>query len=207
MKSEYLDEEKRDINIGIKVNKRGKLLVILIIAVLIICALLFFIFGARNNKTKIITKATLKKFIKINELSSYQFLYNGIVPKYSDKDNKDVKYYLYYEGKIKAGINPNKIDYKIKRIEKTVIVTLPEVKITERYVDIKSLDFMFQKNFVDKSRITSEGYFLAKEDLKRQTSKKKEPTIYTIARKNARKIVKGLIKPFVKDYGYDVVVK
>ena len=206
MNEEMNNQEKQDINIGVKVNKSGKLIVALIISILIIAALIYFIFGGfRLKRETVASKSTLEKVVKARELSSYKFIYNGIAPK-KYKGKKKVKYNVYYESTVKAGVDLSKVN--ITKRKKKVIVQLPKITYTSYNVDYKTLAIMNMGiASLDESTIIQEAYHVALADLKKEVKTKRKKEIDKVAKRNARKIVKGLLEPLVKPHDWKVIVK
>ena len=206
MNEEMNNQEKQDINIGVKVNKSGKLIVALIISILIIAALIYFIFGGfRLKRETVASTSTLEKVVKARELSSYKFIYNGIAPK-KYKGKKKVKYNVYYESTVKAGVDLSKVN--ITKRKKKVIVQLPKITYTSYNVDYKTLAIMNMGiASLDESTIIQEAYHVALADLKKEVKTKRKKEIDKVAKRNARKIVKGLLEPLVKPHDWKVIVK
>ncbi len=200
------DDEERDIQISVKTNKMGKLIICLLIALVIIGGLLYYIFGVNSTEAKYVSKSNLKRIVSVSELSTYKYVYNGIARKYSDKKKKELSYCVYYEGNVKAGLDAKKIEIKSKRIAKIVKVILPEITITNYKVKPDSVKAMYMETF-HKRKSHAKLYKVAKNDLEIKTKGKEEKEIKKAARKNAEKIIKSLIEPLVKQYDYKVVFK
>ena len=200
------DDEEQSIQINVKTNKTGKLIVGLLIALVIIGGLLYYIFGVNSTETKYFSKSNLQRIVGASELSTYNYMYYGIARKYSDKKKKDLSYCVYYEGNVKAGLDAKKVKFKLKRIRKKVVVLLPEINITKYKVKPDSVKAMYMETF-HKKKSHAKLYKVAKDDLEIKTKGKEENEIKKAARKNAEKIIKGLIEPLVKQYDYKVVFK
>ena len=201
---EHYDDEEQDIKISVKTNKTGKLIVCLIIAIVIIAGLLYFILGRQSTETEYVSKSSLKRIVNEHELSTYKFLYNGVARKYSDKKKKDLSYCVYYEGSVKAGLDASKVDFHVKKLKRIIKVKLPEIRITSYKVKADSIKAMYMETF-HKKKSHAKLYKVAKKDLKKKTEGAEEKEIIKAATDNAKKIVKGLIEPLVKQYDYKVV--
>lgn len=206
MSEEMNNQEKQDIKIGVKVNKSGKLIVALIVSILIIAALVYFIFGGfKIKRESVVSTSTLEKVVKTRELSSYKFIYNGIAPRKYKGKNK-VKYNVYYESTVKAGVDLSKV--KISKRKKEVIVQLPMITYTSYNVNYKTIAIMnMGMASLDESTIIQEAYHVALADLKNEVKTKRKKEIDKVAIRNAEKIVRGLIEPLVKPHDYKVIVK
>ncbi len=206
MEKEHYDDEEQDIKITVKTNKTGKLIVCLIIAIVIIAGLLYFIFGRNSDETKYVSTSNLEKIVNVHELSTYQYLYNGIARKYSDKKKKDLSYCVYYEGSVKAGLDASQVKFHIKRIKRIIKVELPEIRISKYKVKPDSIKAMYMDTFHKKLK-HSKLYKVAKNDLKKKTEGAEEKEIIESAKDNAEKIVRSLVEPLVKQYNYKVEFK
>lgn len=151
--------------------------------------------AGRGKKAQIITTATLEQIIDVDELSTYEALYNGICTVMNEKKKEKADYHVYYEAKVKAGIDFEKVEISIDQDTKNIKVDIPEIKITSADVDITSLDFIFENNKANDATVSEEAYRKCKEDVKQESSK--DEAIYRLAEQNAENIIKALINPFV----------
>ena len=75
---------------------------------IVLCVLgIVLISGKKNkeDKTEIVTKSTLEKIINVSELSTYEAVYNGVAKVMNDKKTEKIDYHVYYEARVKAGID------------------------------------------------------------------------------------------------------
>lgn len=174
--------------------------------VLIIIGTLLFSGMTKNQKSKeIITKATLEKIINVSELSTFEAVYNGIAQVMSKEEPTQTDYYVSYEAKVKAGIDLEKVDVSVDNKTKKISVTLPEVQITDRNVDIASLDYIFENNRANTETVSQEAYKACIEDVTNESTN--EDAIYELARQNAKNIVEALINPFVEQLDSEYVLE
>lgn len=174
--------------------------------VLIIIGTLLFSGMTKNQKSKeIITKATLEKIINVSELSTFEAVYNGIAQVMSKEEPTQTDYYVSYEAKVKAGIDLEKVDVSVDNKTKKISVTLPEVQITDRNVDIASLDYIFENNRANTETVSQEAYKACIEDVTNESIN--EDAIYELARQNAKNIVEALINPFVEQLDSEYVLE
>lgn len=170
-----------------------------VIAVLIAAvADIVLLCGRINKKTKkeIITQSTLKKMINVDELSTFEAVYNGITEVMNKEEPEKIDYYVYYEAKVKAGIDFEKVEVDIDDEAKKISVTLPEIKINDVNVDIASLDYIFENESANTETVSQEAYKAAIVDVTKESAE--ESSIYELAAQNARNIIEALINPFIK---------
>ena len=170
-----------------------------IIAVVIIALTGIFLFSVSFDKEKekeIITKSTIEKIINVSELSTFEAVYNGITEVMNTDDPEKVDYYVYYESKVKAGIDFAKVKVSIDDNDKKISIIRPEIKINDINVDITSLDYMFENEKANTENVSQQAYKAAIEDVTNESSG--EDAIYELAEQNAKNIVEALVSPFVK---------
>lgn len=191
-----------------KINELFKKLgknTVLVIVILIIVLALFLIITNKKGETTITTKSELIKILDISELSSVEYVYNGIATK-TKKDNK-VAYYVSYNGKVRAGVNIKDIKYDEDPINKKIIVTLPEIQIFDAIVEAGQLDFIFIDTNYDTETVHQEAFNLSKTALENTIKDDKE--FYDKARENIESIVRATIEPIIdtKDNEYQLEIK
>lgn len=155
---------------------RVKSIVVAIGILLVIIAVPgIYLKAVSKSKSEIITTSTLEKIINVNDLSTYESIYNGVTQVMNEKKPDKVDYYVSYKAKVKAGI-----DFK---------------KITIN-VDISSLDYIFENKKSETATVSEEAYKKCKEDVKIKVNK--EDAIYDYAAENAKNVVKALVEPFIQ---------
>ena len=170
-----------------------------IIAIVILALLGIFLFSgnfSKEKKKEIITKSTIEKIINVSELSTFEAVYNGITEVMNETDPEMIDYYVYYESKVKAGIDFEKVKVNIDDNEKKISIIIPEIKINDINVDITSLDYMFENEKANTENVSQQAYKAAIEDATNESSS--EDAIYELAEQNAKNIVEALVSPFVK---------
>lgn len=192
--------------------KASKNIVKLVVGILVICVIVAVILGLRgrlqqDREPEIITKTTLEKIIDVSELSTFEATYNGIAKVMNEEKPENVDYYVYYEAKVKAGIDFEKVEVTVDNEQKVVTVTLPDVQINDINVDIASLDYIFENKKADTSTISETAYKECIEDVTEES--KNAQAIYTLAQQNARNVIEALVKPFIEqlDEEYTLEVK
>lgn len=147
----------------------------------------------------IISEATLIEAINISELSTAKYKYKGIAEHYKNDKKTKVQCYIYYEAEVKAGIDMGLVHFDIDHENKTVIPSLPEIKITVNTIDEKTLDFMPEKIDVELKTILSE----CKEDAEKEASRSAE--LLSTAEENLQSIIEALTYPLLEQDGYRIV--
>lgn len=180
----------------------GVLAVILAGAALVLPRLL----KTKEPQVTTITKASLEKVLEISDLETLDYTYNSIVD-VMDVDGETAKYHVAYEGVVTAGIDFEKIGVSVEDDTKTVVVTIPEAEVQNVYVDMGTMEYIFEKDRYETETVSQEAYHRCCEDLEKKA--KEETSLLTIARDNAVEAVNGLIAPWVEqmDEEYQVEVR
>lgn len=191
--------------------KQKKKLVLIIVAG---CALLaisigvitFSVLSSKEPKKEILTASTLEKIINVSELSTYESVYNGIAKVTNEEKPEKVDFYVAYEAKVKAGIDFEKTAITLDDEAKTIIVTLPEVTITDIEVS-EALDFIFENTKAETSTVYAKAYNECIRDAESESATKE--AIKDLAKENAKNVVKALLTPFIEqlDETYTLKVK
>lgn len=90
---------------------------------------------------------------------------------------------------------------------KTVVVTVPEAEIQNVYVDMGTMEYIFEKDKYETETVSQEAYHACCGDLENKA--KEEASLLNIARDNAVEVVNALIAPWVEqtDEEYHVEVR
>lgn len=163
-------------------------------------------FTGEEGKVTTITKASLEKVFEISELSTADYIYNAVARAYGE-DKTTVAYYVAYEGKVKAGIDFDKLDISINEAEKHITIKLPDVEFQEQSVDPGTLKYIFKDRDRQRENIHQEAFELCEKDLKERVRQEKD--LKDQAKKNAQAVVQGLVEPWVKqiDSEYSITVQ
>lgn len=175
-----------------------KFILFLIMIIAAMTTYLIYDFKKQNKKEEpeIITKTNLEKVLNVSDLSTFEAIYNGIAAVAGEEKPENIDYYVYYEAKVKAGIDFKQIKVDVNEKAKLITVTLPEVKITDVDVDIASLDYIFINNKSNTQTVSAKAYKKCIEDVTDESNSTSE--IYESAKLNARNMVEALIKPFTE---------
>ncbi len=177
------------------------------IVLLIICAIVVIpkMLNSDEEKVVTITKSSLEKIIKINDMSTLEYTYNAIAH-VNDEDGK-AKYHVAYEGTVTAGIDITKVDVSVDEQNKKIKIVIPEAKIQAIDVDIAKMDFIFEKSKYETETVSQEAYKACLEDLEKRANS--EDDLLSMAKENAVDSITALITPWVEqiDEEYSVKIK
>ena len=190
-------EEVRSVKRKIKV-----LLVLLLIAALIFCILftLFKLLPNSEGRIDVVSKHNVVETIKKSDLSTVKYTYNAVVT-VKDKKGKDDAYYVAYKGIIKAGIDLDKVKVKVDKENKEISITLPDAKITERYVEEGGLDYIFKKKKYETEKVYADALKACQKDLKKES---KRDGILEKANEESEDQIRALIEPWAEGYNLEI---
>ena len=147
----------------------------------------------REGEVTTVTESTLEKVIKKNQLYTAEYPYNGYAT-ICDEDG-NVKYYVAYEGTVKAGIDVTGITVSMEEDTNTIIVRLPKVQIEEPVVNAGTMEYIFQKEKYHTETVAEEAYRYAKQDLADKVSK--DADLEACATEAAKAAERALIEPWL----------
>lgn len=206
--------EKEKMKVKIKniiwntIYKKNKVIFIFIFfgALVIIGSIgIFMVSGNKKQKVEVIATSTLQKIISVNELSTFQVVYNGIAEVLNQRDIDKVDYYVSYMSRVNAGIDFGQVKIDVNHDNKIITATIPEIKIMDINVDITSLDYFFYNKKANNETVSQEAYKSCLEDVKKEVSEKED--IYELAEENAKNILKALISPFVEQLDSNYILE
>lgn len=152
-----------------------------------------------KGETEIITKSNLMKAIDVSELSTSEFIYNGIAEVYADDKNEKIEYHIRYDARVRAGIDIKNVNFNIIQEENTIEVTLPEVEIfTPPSVDPNSLSYIPSKKTYELEEVLA----ACEADVLKEAEDATE--LKTSATENLRVIIETLLKPIIEPEGYEI---
>ncbi len=160
-----------------------------------------------ESKPTVITESTLREIINVSELSTYTAVYNGIAKVPNPDKPEETDYYVAYDAKVYAGINFKDVAVKVDNEEKTIHVSVPEIRINKINVDISSMEFIFNNEKANTSTVSQEAYKACEEDAKQESEE--QQAIYELAKQNACNVLRALIQPIVEqaDAEFTLVVE
>lgn len=170
---------------------------IVIILIIVILAKKFGILD--NDKKKIITSSTLTETIDISELSSAQFVYNGIAEIYEDEEKNDIKCHVRYNATVKAGIDMKSVTWEINDDAKTIKPVLPEIHISSNTVDENTFSFIPENSDVE----LQETLIACQEDALAESTQSSE--LLDLAKENLKSIIEALLLPIAASQDYKII--
>ena len=149
-----------------------------------------------EGKVTTITESNLSDVIKTSKLYTAAYPYNGYCAVYNeDSDKKEVKYYVSYEGTVKAGIDVSKIEVELDEKTNTITIKLPEVTVEKPTIDAGKLEYIFEKKKYNTETVAQEAYKKALEDLEQKVAS--DDNIVISATESAKAAEKALVEPWV----------
>lgn len=202
-------KENKRVENSTKKNINWKLVIIGVVVIVIIVVIFIFqqVRKTPSDNVEVITVSTLEKIINVSELSTFTAVYNGIAEVENEKKPEEIDYYVSYEAKVNAGIDFEKILIEIDNETKEIIITTPNVYITDVNVDISSLDFIFYNDKANTSTVTQQAFKACEEDVNKESEQ--QTAIFDLAQQNAINILTALTQPIVEqlDADYTLVVE
>ncbi len=187
--------------IGKKKVTIGSIVLLITIAIVIGAFVLPKAFQ-KEGIQNIVSESNLEKIVKTSTLSTYETVYNGIVPVMNEKKTDKVDYYISYKATVKAGLEFDKIEITKNDKNKKIIVNMPKITLLSPTVD-EGLDYIIVNNKIDENGLFAEAYKLAKADVTNESAK--QSVLLEYATKNAENLIRGLLSPFVEQLdGYEV---
>lgn len=179
---------------------RKKLISIFIILLILLIALNFILPNILNriSKKNVVTSASLEDAIMISELSTAEYVYNGIAEKY-DEESDEVVCYIAYNATVKVGIDMEDVTFEIDEEEKTIMPILPEISINIATIDEDSLSYIPQNPDITMTEIIS----LCKEDAITEANESEE--LYETAEENLKSVIEALVLPLIEDTDYTLI--
>uniref|UniRef100_UPI004055D893 DUF4230 domain-containing protein n=1 Tax=Agathobacter sp. TaxID=2021311 RepID=UPI004055D893 len=200
-------ESEKQVHFFKDIKTRIRLL-LLMAAVLFIVAAVFYTRMTVSKKKEAsiatISESALEKMLEISELSTVDYTYNAVAKVY-DKDGKNIKYYVAYEGVVTAGIDFDEIDITFNEEEKKILIMLPDVKIHEVNVDMGTMEYIFAKNKYETETVSAEAYKASRQDLENRV--KKETKLHEMAKENAIASVNALFAPWIEQMDKEYTIE
>ena len=167
-------------------------------AVLAACLVLPAVIS-RIEKEDVITSAQLEKAIDISQLSTAEFVYNGIAEKYNEEHPERVDCYIAYNASVKVGIQMEDVTFEIQEEEKTVTPVLPDITVQIATLDENSLSYIPKNPDVP----LKDMLILCKEDAIREAGESEK--LYETAEENLKMVMEALLSPVLENAGYSLV--
>ncbi len=173
----------------------------LIVGIIILLVVIIVKMGgySEEGETTIITDSTLVKTVDIAELSTAEFIYNGIAEIPKEEGSDKIKCRVRYEAKVKASVNMKDIKFDIDEEKKTVKPTLPEITLKPVLDNEKGFSFIPEGSKVDLKEVMK----VCKEDVTNEANN--APELRESAEENLKDIIQALTYPLLNSKGYTLV--
>ena len=182
-----------------KINKKILANIVFIAIPLLIIALFGPSFANKITGKDVVTSSRLEKAINIDNLSTAEFIYNGIAEKRKEKKPEKVEYYISYNATVKVGINMEDVKFDIDKKNKTVKPILPEIKVNIATPDEESFSYIPQNPDMSMKDIIT----LCKEDAINEANNSE--LLYQTAEENLQSVIEALLSPILESSGYTIV--
>lgn len=181
-----------------KIHKNRKLILAaaLVLAVLVVGSLFGPNVMNKIGKENVITSSQLEKAIDISQLSTAEFVYNGIAEKYDDDKPEKVECYIAYHADVKVGIQMEDVEFEIDEENKTVTPILPEISVNIAALDENEISYIPKNPDIPLKEII----VLCKEDAVREANDSKK--LYQTAEENLKAVIEALVSPILEHAGY-----
>lgn len=178
-----------------------KKVILMIIVAIALVALGFWGSAEMNKKekTEILTSSQLAKAIDISQLSTAEFVYNGVAEKYSDENPEEAECYISYNANVKVGIQMEEVEFRIDEKEKTVTPILPEITVNIATLDEEAISYIPK----DPDLTLKEVITLCKEDAMNEANSSEK--LYQTAEENLRAVIEALLSPVLDNAGYSIL--
>lgn len=152
----------------------------------------------KSRGTRVITSSRLEKAIQISQLSTAEFVYNGIAEKYEDNNKEKVECYISYNANVKVGIEMEDVKFHIDEEAKTVTPVLPEVTVNIAALDEKSIGYIPKNPDIALKEVIA----ICKEDAIKEANQSR--SLYEAAEENLRAVIEVLLSPVLENAGYSL---
>ena len=179
-------------------NRKLILAAALVLAVLVVGSLFGPNVMNKIGKENVITSSQLEKTIDISQLSTAEFVYNGIAEKYDDDKPEKVECYIAYHADVKVGIQMEDVEFEIDEENKTVTPILPEISVNIAALDENEISYIPKNPDIPLKEII----VLCKEDAVREANDSKK--LYQTAEENLKAVIEALVSPILEHAGYTI---
>ena len=179
-------------------NRKLILAAALVLAVLVVGSLFGPNVMNKIGKENVITSSQLEKAIDISQLSTAEFVYNGIAEKYDDDKPEKVECDIAYHADVKVGIQMEDVEFEIDEENKTVTPILPEISVNIAALDENEISYIPKNPDIPLKEII----VLCKEDAVREANDSKK--LYQTAEENLKAVIEALVSPILEHAGYTI---
>lgn len=153
---------------------------------------------SRLDKDQVLTSSQLEKAIDIDQLSTAEFVYNGVAEKKDANDAEKVQCYIAYHANVKVGIQMEDVTFTIDEETKNVHPILPEITVTIASLDEDAISYIPKNPDITLKEVIT----LCKEDAVREASESEK--LYQTAEENLRAVIEALLSPILNSRGYTI---
>lgn len=150
-------------------------------------------FIGEEGKVTTVTESALEEVIRKSQLYTAEYPYNGYATVFDEDGN--IKYYVAYEGMVKAGIDVTQITVQIDEDRDMIIVRLPDVYVEDPVVNAGTMEYIFKKQKYNTETVAQEAYRYAEKDLADRV--KEDTHIKECALESAKAAERALLEPWV----------
>ncbi len=143
---------------------------------------------------QVVTISTLKEIVEISDLSTVNYVHNGIA---EISEDGETKYYVSYDSTVKLGIDFSKITFDIDDEAKIIYANIPSPEIQKIDVDISSIDFIFADKKENKLTVAKTAYEKCVEDAKAECENNSK--LFELAQTFAEDTVIALTQPLITE--------
>lgn len=151
------------------------------------------------GKDNVITSSQLEKAIDISELSTAEFIYNGVAEKYKEDKPEEVECHIAYNANVKVGIQMEDVKFEINEEKKTVTPLLPDITVNIATIDEEEISYIPKNPDISLKEVIT----LCKEDAMNEANNSDK--LYQTAEENLRAVIEALLSPLLDAAGYSIV--
>lgn len=151
------------------------------------------------EKNNVITSSQLEKAIDISELSTAEFVYNGVAEKYKEDKPEKVECHIAYNANVKVGIKMEDVKFEIDEEKKTVTPFFPDIIVNIATIDEEEISYMPKNPNISLKEVIT----LCKEDAMNEANNSDK--LYQTAEENLRAVIEALLSPVLDAVGYSLV--
>ncbi len=152
----------------------------------------------KTNEEQVLTSAELEKAINIAELSTAEFIYNGVAVKPDEEDPEEAECHIAYHASVKVGIDIKEVHFTIDQEQKTVTPVLPEIQIHIAELDEDEISYIPKNPDLPLEEVIA----LCKEDAIEEANHSKQ--LYQAAEENLKAVIEALVDPLLDSAGYTI---
>ena len=181
--------------------KKRKIVFIFLLIVVIVAALKILIPKAATEikKENVITSSQLKNAINISQLSTAEFVYNGLAEKYADESTEEVECYIAYDANVKVGIQMEDVAFNIDEENKVIQPVLPEISVNIATLEEDSISYIPKNPDLSLKEVIT----LCKKDAVNEANSSTK--LYQTAEDNLKSVIEALLSPILNSAGYKIV--